>query len=127
MATTVVDRFLEAIAAGAGIPSGLLGPDAVLDATLPDWRLSQRGPQAVAEQYSAWFDAPGRFEELDRHPFVGGEVLTYLLASEENGVPFAARHCHVLIVDGDTIVRDQFFCGGRWYADRLAEMAAAGS
>ena len=128
MTTTTVDRFLEAITAGAGIPADLLGTDAVLDATLPGWRFSLRGPDAIAEKYSSWFDAPGRFDELDRRRFDGGEVVTYLVASEEDGVPFAARHCHVFTLDASgAIVHDQFFCGGRWYPEQLAEMAAAAS
>ena len=41
------------------------------------------------------------------------------------GVPHAARHCHVLRFDSDgLIVEDRFFCGGRWDAALLAEMAA---
>ena len=55
-----------------------------------------------------------------------GEVVTYLLAWNERGVPFAAHHCHVLRLDPHgRIASDRFFCGGRWDAARLAEMAAA--
>jgi hypothetical protein len=121
-----VDRFLEAIGAGAGVPAHLLAPDVVLDATVPDWRFSVRGSEAVARQYGQWFAAAAEFEELERMPVAGGEVVTYLLTWEESGVPQAAHHCHVLRFDGDgDIVQDRFFCGGRWDAARLAEMAAA--
>lgn len=124
--TTAVDRLLDAIAGGAGFPSDLLAPDAELDATVPGWRFSVRGGGAVARQYGGWFAHPAVFEELERLPVDGGEVVTYLLTWTEHGMPFAARHCHVLRLDGEgRIAGDRFFCGGRWDAARLAEMAAA--
>jgi hypothetical protein len=68
----------------------------------------------------------GGVQELERFLVEGGEVVTYLLTREENGVPHAAHHCHVLRFDGGgRIVQDRFFCGGRWDAAQLAEIAAA--
>ena len=120
-----LDRFLDAICGGAGVPADLLAADAELDATVPGWRLRRTGAEAVADQYSQWFADPATFEELDRQAFPGGAVVTYLLAWEEGGVPHAARHCHVLSFDDDgRIAGDRFFCGGRWDAALLAEMAA---
>ena len=59
-------------------------------------------------------------------PVAGGEVITYLLTWEENRVPQASHQCHMLRFDADgCIAQDRFFCGGRWDAARLAEMAAA--
>jgi hypothetical protein len=124
--TTAVDRFLEAICDGAGVSAELFAPEMLLDATVPDWRFSAKGPEAVARQYSCWFNAPGTLEELERWPVEGGEVVVYLVTSAESGVPYAAHHCHVLDFDAEgRIARDRFFCGGRWEAARLAEMAAA--
>jgi len=121
-----VDRFLVAIGGGGGVPAHLLAADVVLDATVPGWRFTVRRREAVARQYRVWFAAPATFEELDRMPVASGEVITYLLTWEENGVPHAAHHCHVLRFDGDgCIAEDRFFCGGRWDAAQLAEMAAA--
>jgi len=121
-----VDRFLDAIAGGAGVPADLLAPGATLDATVPDWRFEVAGADAVARQYTSWFADPAAFEELERHAVDGGEVVTYLLIWSEDGMPHAAHHCHVLSFDADgRIARDRFFCGGRWNAARLAEMAAA--
>ena len=120
----ILDRFLDAICSGAGVPSELFAPGAELDATVPGWRLHRHGAEALAAQYSQWFVDPATFEELDRHAFPGGAVVTYLLAWEEGGVPHAARHCHVLRFDeAGRIATDQFFCGGRWDAALLAEMA----
>ena len=121
-----VDRFLDAIGAGTGVPAQVLAEDIVIDATVPDWRFTVRGSQAVARQYREWFAVPAKFEELERFQVTGGEVVTYLLTWEENGVPHAAHHCHVLRLDGNgCIAQDRFFCGGRWDAARLAEIAAA--
>ena len=121
---TTLDRLLDAISGGAGVPVDLLAADAELDATVPGWRLRRHGAEAVAAQYSQWFADPATFEELDPQPFPGGAVVTYLLAWEEGGVPHAARHCHVLRFDEDgRIASDRFFCGGRWNAALLAEMA----
>lgn len=121
-----VDRFLDAIGARAGVPRHLLAADIVLDATVPDWRFTVRRLEAVARQYGAWFAIPATFEELERLPVAGGEVMTYLLTWEENGLPQAAHHCHVLRFDEERcIARDRSFGGGRWDSARLAEMAAA--
>jgi hypothetical protein len=122
---STLDRLLDAIRSGAGVPADLFAPDVELDATVPGWRFQQHGAEAVAAQYSQWFADPATFEELDRHAFPGGAVITYLLTWEEAGVPHAARHCHVLRFDeAGRITTDQFFCGGRWDAALLAEMAA---
>ncbi len=123
-----VERFLGAVVAGAGLPPDLYAPDAVLDATVPEWRMRRTGPDAIVEEYRTWFADPGRFEELRRCPLAdGGEVVTYLLAWEEDGTPMASHHSHLLLLDDeDRIVRDTAFCGGRWPASLLAEMAEAG-
>lgn len=127
-ATTTVDRLLAAVEAGVGGTVGdLYAATAELDATVPGWRFHRQGGEAVADQYGRWFAHPGRFEELDRRPTTEGEVVTYLLAWEEDGVPHAAHHCHVLTLDPGSgcIVLDRFFCGGRWNAAALAAMAEA--
>jgi hypothetical protein len=133
--TAAVDRLLDAIAAGRGVPADLFAPDMELDATLPGWRLAAHGPDAVARHYSGWFADPATFEELERLPVDGsdggsdgggGEVVCYLLTWVERGILHAAHHCHVLRIAADgRIERDRFFCGGRWDAGLLAEMAAA--
>ncbi|MDQ4069691.1 MAG: hypothetical protein M3203_09540 [Actinomycetota bacterium] len=124
---TAIDHLLNAIRAGAGVPDHLFTPDAELDATVPNWRFSRRGAAALARQYREWFTHAAAFEELERHPFDGGEVVTYLLVWRSGGIAYAAHHCHVLRVDGNgRIAADRFFCGGRWSAALLAEMTAAG-
>ena len=121
-----MDRFLDAIGTGAGVPAELLAEEVRLDATVPGWRFTTLGRDAVAREYSGWFTAPAAFEELVRLVVDDGEVVTYLLTWEEGGVPHAAHHCHVVEFHADgRILSDLFFCGGRWDAGRLAEMAAA--
>jgi hypothetical protein len=124
--TTTIDSFLAAVTSGAGIPTDLYAPGATLDATVPNWRFTVRGPEAIAAEYGRWFGLPGTLEELVRSAVPGGEVVTYLLTWTESGVPHAAHHCHILTVD-DTgrIESDMVFCGGRWPAGLLAEMGAA--
>ena len=121
-----VDRFLGAVCAGGGVPADLFAADAELDATVPGWRFGVRGADDVARQYSSFFADQGAFEELERLPVDGGDVVCYLLTWVERGVPHAAHHCHMLRFAADgRIAGDRFFCGGRWDAGLLAEMASA--
>jgi hypothetical protein len=124
--TSAVDEFLHAIenAAIAGCMSW--SSDAVLDATVPNWRLRAVGADAIRAEYSRWFADRGEFEELRRHRVQGvGELVEYTLSWSENGVPHAAHHMHLLTVRDDQIVADTVMCGGRWPATLLAEMEAA--
>jgi hypothetical protein len=122
--TTAVDRLLAVVVGGEPGPD-LFSPTAELDATVPGWRFSVTTGDAICHQLAEWFADPGVLEELDRHPTPTGEVVTYTVTWVEGGVPHAAHHAHVLTIDDDRIVRDQFWCGGRWPAPLLAEMEAA--
>lgn len=122
---TAVDRFLAAVEAGEMAGCDVWSDSAVLDATVPNWRFRKEGPEAIRGEYAHWFADPARFEELRRLPVDGGEVLEYVLAWEEAGVPHAAHHMHVLHVRDDRIEADTVLCGGRWPAALLAEMEAA--
>ena len=123
---TSTDRFLDAVRAGEGIPADLYADDAVLDATVPGWRMTATGGAAIAATYARWFADPAEFAELWREPVPGGEVVRYVLTWEEHGVPHAAHHCHLLTLDAaGRISADTVFCGGRWDAALLAQMAEA--
>jgi hypothetical protein len=128
MATSsAVDKFLQAVESAA-IPScDAWSADATLDATVPNWRLRADGPDAIRAEYGRWFADPGHFDELRRCPLGDGtgEVIEYTLSWQENGVPHAAHHMHLLSVRDDQIVADTVLCGGRWPAALLAEMEAA--
>jgi hypothetical protein len=121
----VVDRFLVAAEAGRGGDLvALYAADAVLDATVPHWRFQLTGPERIAAQYSAWFSEPGVFEELVRMPTPTGEAVRYAIRSTADGTPYVAHHSHLFEVDeAGAIVRDTFFCGGRWGESLLARMA----
>jgi len=120
-----VNRFAAAIEAGTGVEPGLFAADAVVDATVPNWRWTIRGADAIAETFAGWFADPGRFESVRRSPLPDGELLEFTLTWEENGVPHACHQAHRLTVRDGAIVEDTVFCGGRWNAALLAEMAEA--
>jgi hypothetical protein len=123
---TCIDVFLRSVTSGTGIPADLYADDAVLDATVPSWRFTAHGRDAIAAAYADWFADPGEFEELDRHPVPGGEIVRYLLTWRHEGTPHASHHVHLLTTDEDgRITRDTAFCGGRWDAALLAQMAEA--
>ncbi len=125
--TTAIARFLHAIES-ATIPScDAWSADAALDATVPNWRLHAHGADAIRAEYSRWFADKGHFDVLNRYPVEGGptELIEYTLSWQENGVPHAAHHMHLLTVQDGLIVSDAVMCGGRWPASLLADMEAA--
>ena len=123
---SAVDAFLNAIEDAAIASCDVWSANAVLDATVPNWRLRAVGVDAIRAEYGRWFADRACFEELRRHPVPDlGEIIEYTLSWSENGVPHAAHHMHLLTVRDDRIVADTVFCGGRWPATLLAEMEAA--
>jgi len=123
--TTTVDRFLDAITS-ATIPSAdLWAPDAVVDATVPNWRMTLRGPDAIRAEFARWYADKAEFEQVDRLPIPGGTIVRFLLTWTEQGIPHATHEAHFLQVTDDRIVAHQVWCGGRWAADLLAEMEQA--
>jgi hypothetical protein len=123
--TSPVDDFLHAIQTATIQSCNAWSTDASLDATVPNWRLHARGPEAIRAEYARWFADPARFDELRRVPAGDGEVVEYTLSWSENGVPHAAHHMHLLTVHDGRITADTVMCGGRWPAGLLAEMEAA--
>jgi ketosteroid isomerase-like protein len=120
-----IDRYLAAIE-GASMPGcDAFSPDVTLEATVPNWRFSVHGDVAVRAELARWYADAGSFEELSRTPIPTGELISFTLRWEEGGVPFAAHQAHVVGVADGRIVRDQVWCGGRWSATLLAEMAEA--
>ena len=117
-----VDRLLEAVVTGTGIPTDLYGPSSVLDATVPHWRLEQHGPQHIAGQLSAWFADPGSFTDLRRVPLPDGELVQFELSWQERGQQMLAHQVHVITVADGRITRQEVYCGGRWDAATQAEI-----
>lgn len=120
-----VDRFLDAVRNATIDDCDAWADDVRLDATVPNWRMHRRGLDELRATYRNWFADQGRFEDLRRIPIPGGEVVDYLLAWSEDGVPHTAHHLHILEVVSDRIVTDTVLCGGRWPAGLMAAMEAA--
>jgi hypothetical protein len=123
--TGPVERFLSAIETANVGACGDFSPDIELDATVPNWRMSIRGDDAVKAELSRWFDNAGTFEELRRTPLPTGELVEFTLRFEDGGIPHAVHQVHILELAHEKLVRDQVWCGGRWSATLLAEMAEA--
>ena len=122
----MIDELITAIERADLDDADVFCEDAVLDATVPNWRFTVRGGQEVRAQLAAWFASPGRFDELRRIPLPNGELVEFVLAWEERGIPHACHQAHVLKLVDDRIAEDIAFCGGRWPASLLAEMEASG-
>jgi hypothetical protein len=119
-----VTLFLDAVVAGHGIPTDIYAPGAVLDATVPNWRLEAHGPAAISAQLSGAYGDPGRLYDVTRSPLPGGEVVRFTLAWTEDGNPMAAHQVHFLDVREGVITRHDVWCGGRWDAALQAEIEA---
>lgn len=121
---SVVSRFVTAVERAA-MPEDLFSDDAVLDATVPNWRFSVRGAAAVRAELSRWYADEGRFLDVSRRPIDEGELVEFTLSWNEAGTPHTCHQAHILRLVGDRIARDTAFCGGRWPASLVAEMEEA--
>lgn len=130
-----VEVFLHAIENATIGDCQAWSADASLDATVPNWRLHAHGAAAIRAEYAKWFADPGHFDELNRYQIESAgdgttdgaarELIEYTLSWQENGVPHAGHHMHLLTIKDGLIVSDKVFCGGRWPASLLADMEAA--
>ncbi len=120
-----VARYLAAIEGAAMADCDALSPDMTLDATVPNWRFTVRGDAAVRSELGRWYADAGAFEGLRRMPLPTGELVEFTLRFEEGGVPHAVHQAHIVEVADGLVTHDQVWCGGRWPAARLAEMAEA--
>ena len=125
MTDNPVDEFLVAVEGGQMSTCTAFAEAAELDATVPNWRFEVHGAEAVRTELGRWYADPGRFEDVHRTPVAGGEVVEFTLCWEEQGVPHACHQIHVLAAENGEIVSDRVWCGGRWPASLLAEMAEA--
>jgi hypothetical protein len=123
--TDPIARLTAAIESATIPTAGVFAPDAVLDATVPNWRFTVHGAPDIEQTLAGWYADPGRFESLTRVPIDGGELLRFVLTWEENGEPHMCHQAHVIEVASGRIVRDTVYCGGRWDSALMAEMAEA--
>jgi hypothetical protein len=123
--TNPIDRFTQAIEGASVGGAGIFAQDAVLDATVPNWRYTVNGAANIEAELGRWYADPGRFEEIRRTALPEGELIEFVLTWEEDGEPHMAHQAHVLEVREGLITRDRAWCGGRWGAALQAEMAEA--
>ena len=91
----MIDSLLAGIEAGA-VPDGVFVDDAVLDATVPNWRYTTCGGAAVRAELSRWYADPGSFEHVRRTHIDDGELVEFTLTWEENGVKHMCHQAHIL-------------------------------
>jgi hypothetical protein len=131
MTTTTVtnnplERLYDAVEHGLPIDAGVFSDDVVLDATVPMWRFHRRGAVATATELGGWFADAGRFEEFQTFDLPGGALVEFILTWEQHGVPHACHQTHRIEFGGDGRIRRlNAWCGGRWPANLLADMAQA--
>lgn len=125
MSESPVDEFLDAVESATVADCQAFAEAAEFDATVPNWRFVVQGAEAIRAELGRWYEDPGKFEELRRAPIPGGEVVEFTLCWEQQGVPHACHQVHVLEVGDGRIVSDRAWCGGRWPASLLAQMAEA--
>jgi hypothetical protein len=123
--TDAIDRFLQAIEHAAVPDAAAFTADAVLDATVPNWRYTVTGSQNIEAELARWYADEGRFEELSVTPLPDGAFLRFVLTWEEGGEPHMCHQAHLLTLRDGRIASDTAWCGGRWGAALQAEMADA--
>jgi hypothetical protein len=123
--TDPIQRFLDSVVDPAAGFAAVFSADAVLDATVPNWRFTVSGADQIGAEFGRWYAAPGSFDSVSRVALPDGELVQFDLSWLEDGVPHAVHQAHVLAVSGDRVTRDTAWCGGRWSAAALAEMEAA--
>jgi hypothetical protein len=121
----VVGSFLEAVEQARMPDCEAFAPDAVIDATVPNWRYRVEGTQAIRSELGRWYAHAGTFEDLNRTVVPGGELVQFTLCWEEKGIPHAAHQAHVIKMNAEGITSDTIWCGGRWPASLMAQMDEA--
>lgn len=110
---------------GAALPEGIFWEDAVLDATVPNWRFRVQGAGSVREELGRWYADPGHFGDVRRNAIDDGELVEFTLNWEEGGVPHMCHQAHVVRLREGRIASDTVFCGGRWPESLLLQMQEA--
>lgn len=81
-----IGDFLNAVEAAAIHDTDVYAEDAVLDATVPNWRFRAVGPEAIKAEYGQWFSEPATFAALERIPVPDGDLVIYEHEWVQDGV-----------------------------------------
>jgi hypothetical protein len=125
MTSDPIAEFLKAVESAAMPEADVYTEDAVLDATVPNWRLHAVGSEAIRAEYANWFSEPATFATLERIPVPDGELVIYEHEWVQDGVRHRGHHAHHLVVRDGKIASDTVWCGGKWPEPLLNEMTAA--
>ena len=120
-----ISAFLAAIETATVDEADVFTDDAVLDATVPNWRMRVEGSDAIRAEYAKWFDHPASFIALERIPTPDGEVVLYEHEWLDGGIRHRGHHAHVIVVVDGKIASDTVWCGGKWSESLLQSMALA--
>jgi ketosteroid isomerase-like protein len=124
-----IGEFLQAVQGAAIHEADVYAEDAVLDATVPNWRLKAVGPQAIKAEYAKWFSDPATFVALERIPVQDGELVIYEHEWMQDGVRHRGHHAHHLVVrDGRIAERgshEELLGLGGTYAELFSLQASA--
>lgn len=119
-----IAAFLKALEAAAIEEVDIYADDAVLDASVPNWRFKVKGADAIRAQYAGWFSQPLTFVELRRLPVQDGEFLAYEVEWLDEGVRTRTHHAHQMVVVDGKITADTLWCGGPRSEETLLAEAA---
>ena len=120
------DRFRKAMeTADRAALEDLYATDALLDANVPTWRFQRKGIDDIAAQYAEW-TAEGGFHvgALTEHVAPWGSVIENDQREPSGDGEVYSRQRHVLLADGDKVVRHILYCTGPWDAETEARQRA---
>ena len=104
----------------------LYHPDAILDATVPQWRFQFQGSQRIA----AWYrDAYSQVQEprctwLRITSAEGLVLVEWELRDGEGEQQVLVREVDIFRIEGDRIVEQTHYCPGVWDAETIARHRA---
>ena len=90
------------------------GPDALLDANVPQWRFQRKGLEEIVDQYRTWYPARVRLVEWRPVTTAFGAVVEQAEWSGDGDEETYARSVHVLRVEGGLVVHHVLYCTGQW-------------
>ncbi len=105
--------------------SDLYRQDAILDASVPQWRYQLQGRDAIRAQHAQEFGSVrgARVAASRVTPTLDGVVVEIEGCFEEDGEECLWREVHILHTDGAAITEHVGYCTGIWDAATIARQA----